>query len=215
MRFDWVPASAASLIAGAVTLALGSTLLPGGDTPTESLHLVEQHDSQWLAVSVLFFIAAIALVLGLPAVLTLFQKRGGLLGLVGCCIFLIGCVGTAGYAMLLAFFRALALSGAVRAEALDEVVADPGLNGFLLGWVAAFYLGELLIGLALLRAGTTSKWVPALLLAHVATLPLGALAPRLFGSWTIVFMGVGFAGVAIAANSRQGVKGESVQFSSR
>ncbi len=46
-----------------------------------------------------------------------------------------------------------------------------------------------------------------LLVAHVATLPLGALIPFLGASWTIVLLAVGFAGIAISANNRQNVIG--------
>ncbi|WP_157551277.1 hypothetical protein [Nocardioides jensenii] len=207
MRIDWVPASAASLVAGVTALGLGATLMPAGDSPADSLHMIEQEDFRWLAVSVLFFVAAVGMTLGLPAVLTLTPNRGSTLGLLGVAVFLIGCLGTAGYAMLLAFFRALALSDAVRAEALDDVVADPGLSGYLFAWVAAFYVGELLLALALLRARTTPRWIPMLLVAHVATLPLGALIPFLGASWTIVLLAVGFAGIAISANNRQNVIG--------
>ncbi|QIX25598.1 hypothetical protein ncot_02570 [Nocardioides sp. JQ2195] len=203
MRIDWVPASAASLIAGVTSLGLGAALLPGGDSAADSIGLVEQHDSRWLAVSLLFFIAAVGMTLGLPAILKLFPNRGFLLGIIGSGVFLIGCLGTAGYAMLLAFFRALALSNAIRPEAVGEVVDDPGLAGFLVVWIAAFFLGELLLGLALLRARTTPRWVPVLLIAHVATLPLSSLVPDLDGSWTIVLMCLGFAGAAIAANTRE------------
>ncbi len=116
--------------------------MPAGDSPADSLHMIEQEDFRWLAVSVLFFVAAVGMTLGLPAVLTLTPNRGSTLGLLGVAVFLIGCLGTAGYAMLLAFFRALALSDAVRAEALDDVVADPGLSGYLFAWVAAFYVAN-------------------------------------------------------------------------
>lgn len=201
MRIDWVPASAASLVAGVIALALASVLSPAGGTAADSLELVHDKDGRWLAVSVLFFVAAVALTLGLPAVLSLVQRRGTVLGLLGAAIFLVGCLGTAGYAMLLAFFRALALRDAVRADALDEVVADPGLNAFLLSWVAAFYLGELVLAIAVLRAGTAPRWIPSMILAHVATLPLTAVIPALEGRWTIVLMAVGFAGLAITANS--------------
>lgn len=211
MRIDWVPVSAASLVAGVIALGLGTALLPGGDTASDSLNLVEQDDARWMAVSVLFFVAAVGMTLGIPAVLTLVPHKGSVLGLLGGGVFLIGCLGVAGYAMLLAFFRALALSDAVRPEALDDVIDNPGLSAFLISWVSAFYLGELLLALALLRAGTTPRWVPVLLIAHVVSLFLSALLPVLAGSWTIVLLCVGFAGTAIAANALRtpGDRGDS------
>lgn len=203
MRIDWVPASAASLIAGVIALALGATMLPQGDNAEATLELVRQNDGRWMAVSVLFFVAAAALTLGLPAILTLFRVRGALWALCAVGVFAVGCIGTAGYAMVLAFFRSLVLSDAVRGSALEDVTREVGLASLLLVWVVAFYLGELLFAIAFLRSGSVPRWVPVLLLAHVVTLPLGRTLPLFDGGWTIVLMAVAFAGIAITANSRE------------
>ncbi len=204
MRVDWVPVSASALVAGATALALGAILLPTGDGDSaQSLRLVEQNDGRWLAVSGLFFLASVALTLGLPSILTLFERRGSRLGMTALVVFSVGCIGTAGYAMLLAFFRALVLTGAINDEAFSDVTQDAGLNAFLYGWVAAFYVGELLLAVALMRAGTTPRWVPWLLILHVATLPLSSVLPEMLQSGSVLIMTVGFAGIAITANNAE------------
>ena len=68
-----------------------------------------------MAVSLLYFAASVALVIGLPAILTLFDRKGFRTGLTAVGVFTIGCVGIAGFAMLLVFFRALAVTDAIDA----------------------------------------------------------------------------------------------------
>jgi hypothetical protein len=202
MRVDWVPVSASALVAGVISLALGAILLPAGDgSASDSLRLVEEDGGRWLAVSALFFLASVAMTLGLPSILTLFTRRGSWLGMTALVVFSVGCIGTAGYATLLAFFRALVRTDSLRAESFADVTHDVGLSAFLYGWVAAFYLGELLLAFALMRAGTTPRWIPWLLILHVALLPVSSILPHLVQSATVLIMAVGFAGIAITANS--------------
>ena len=108
-----------------------------------------------MAVSLLYFAASVALVIGLPAILTLFERRGFRTGLTAVGVFTVGCVGIAGFAMLLVFFRALVVTNAIDAETIDAVGSEAGLAAVLYGWIAAFYLGELLLSIALFRARTT------------------------------------------------------------
>ena len=84
--------------------------MPSSDNANDSLRIVQEQGGQWMAVAGLYFFASVALVVGLPSVLTLFDKRGSRTGLTALAVFTIGCVGIAGFAMLLAFFRALALN---------------------------------------------------------------------------------------------------------
>jgi hypothetical protein len=177
-------------------------LLPHGEGDSAQLfRLVEQNNGRWLAVAGLFFLASVAMTLGLPCILTLFERKGSRLGIVALVVFSIGCIGTSGYAMLLAFFRALVLTDAIRDEALPAVTHDPGLLLFLYFWVAALYLGELLLAFALMLAKATPRWVPWLLVLHVATLPLSSILPQALRSGSVLLMTVGFAGIAITANS--------------
>ena len=75
-------------------------------------------------------------------------------------MFTIGCVGIAGFAMLLVFFRALAVTDAITPGTIDRVSDETGLAAVLFGWIGAFYLGELLLAIALLMAGTTREVDP-------------------------------------------------------
>lgn len=202
MRIDWVPFSASALVAGATALSVGALLMPSSDNASDSLRIVQEQGGQWMAVAGLYFFASVALVVGLPSVLTLFDKRGSRTGLTALAIFTIGCVGIAGFAMLLAYFRALALNDTIDPAAVDEVTQDPGLAVFLFGWIGAFYLGELLLGIALLLAKTTPTWVPVLLLIHVALFPVANFLPDSVQPLTALLITVALAGVGISANQR-------------
>jgi hypothetical protein len=201
-QLDWVPVSSALLVTGALALCFGSLLSPTGSDSSETLSSVEQHDGRWLAVAVIYFLASVALTLGLPAVLSLFDRRGRHLGMVSTIVLSVGFIGTAGFAMLMVFFRALVLTESVRDQALSDVTSETGLSIFLYGWIAAFYLGELLLGIALLLARTTPRWVPLVLLAHVLSLPASAVLPDILEKGAVLLLAVGFAGLATQAVAR-------------
>lgn len=201
MRIDWVPFSASSLVAGATMLSIGALMMPSAEDSSETLMLAQEESGRWLAVSGLYFVSAVALTIGLPAILVLFDRKGARLGLTAVSVFTIGCVGTAGFAMILAFFRALATADALDAGALEAASSETGFAVFLYGWIAAFYLGELLLAIALLMAGTTPKWVPALLILHVALLPVSNLLPEDVQSLTALLITVALSGVGISANT--------------
>lgn len=202
MRIDWLPFSAAALVAGATALAVGALMMPATESSAEALEVAQGKDHRWLAVAAMFFLASVALTVGLPSVLTLFDHRTAKLGLTAVAVFAVGCIGTAGYAMLLAFFNALAKAGMVTSAGLDEVASDVGLGAFMVSWIAAFYLGELLIAVALLRARTVPVWVPLLLVAHVLSFPIGEVVPAQVAALPVLLVTIGFAGIGINANSR-------------
>lgn len=200
---DWLPVSAALLVTGALALSLGAFLLPASEDTSDSLRIVEQHGGQWLAAAVIFFISSIGLTLGLPAVLSLFDRRGWVLGMISGIVLEIGFIGTAGFAMLMAFFRTLVISDAVRSQNIDDIAQDAGLAVFLYAWIAGLYLGELLLALALLRAGTVPRWVPLTLILHALSFPISDALPEYLSKATILLLLVGFAGVAIQAAAPQ------------
>ena len=202
MRMDWIPASAAAFVTGAMALTFGSLLLPSGSSTADTLQVARNEDGRWLAAAVIFFIASVALTLGLPAAMSLFDRRGRTLGMVSAVILAVGFLGTAGYSMLIVFFRAIALETPLTGAQLDDAVHEMGLTVFLYGWIAGFYLGELLLAIALLRAGTTQKWVPLVLIAHVASLVVSSVLPHSISSALVLLTAVGFAGVAIEAVTR-------------
>jgi hypothetical protein len=202
MRSDWVPLSASALVVGAMALVFGALLNPAdtGSTAAQTLRVVQEDGGRWVAMSVMYVFASVALTLGLPAMLVLFSRRGRVLGLVGLAVFSVGSIGTAGYAMLMVFFKAMVAAGAVTsASALDEVTSDKGLAFFLAGWIGSFYGGILLLALALFRAGTVPRWVPLLLLVFVVMIPIAPHVGRLGTAVQVLAMAVAFTGVAMAA----------------
>jgi uncharacterized membrane protein len=200
MRIDWVPYSAAALVLGATALSVGALILPSGNEAATTLQMAETDGGRWLAVAVLYFLAAVTLTLGMPSILTLFQVRTTKFGMTAIGVFTIGCIGLAGFSMLLVFFRALAVNQAIEAGAIEEVSSEVGLSVFLLGWIGAFYLGELLLAIALLRAGNTPRWIPGMLLLHVALFPLSSFLPAEVQPMTALLVTVALCGVGITAN---------------
>ncbi|MGZ5405657.1 MAG: hypothetical protein ACXWDL_13480 [Nocardioides sp.] len=200
MKIDWVPYSASALVAGSIALALGSLLMPTVGDPSDSLLIVQQRDGRWLAVAALYFGASVALTVGLPVVLTLLGPRGARRALFGTGLLVVGCIGTAGYAVLLVLFRALVLSSAITGDGLDSLTADVGVGGFLGIWIAAFYLGEFFVAWGLLLDGSTPRWVPVMLLLHVASLPLAPLLPERLGAAAVLLATAGLCGIGITAS---------------
>jgi len=201
VRMDWVPVSAALLLTGALALCLGGFLLPQSDNGADSLRIVQEQGGQWMAAAVILFIASICLSLGLPAILTLLQRRGWTVGVIAAAVLEVGFIGTAGFAMLMAFFRALVVTDTVKTQGINDLASDAGLAVFLYAWIAGLYLGELLLAIALLRARTTPRWVPLALVAHVVTFPISGLLPEYLSKATVLLLLLGFAGIAIQATS--------------
>lgn len=203
MRNDWVPWSASALVIGAMSIVFGSLLNPAdpGASSGETLRVVVEAGSRWVAMAVMYTLASFMLTLGLPSILVLFERRGRRLGLTGLAVFAVGTIGTAGYAMLLVFFRALVVVGAVRGAAFDKVTADKGLLAFLDGWIAGFYGGLFLLAVALFVARTVPRWVPALMLAFVVLLPFSSSLGRVGMALEVMGLAVAFTGIAMAAVS--------------
>jgi hypothetical protein len=199
MRIDWVPYSAASLVLGATALSVGSLLLPSYAEAATTVQMTESQGGLWLGVAVLYFVAAVMLTLGMPSILTLFHVRGARFGLTAVGIFTASAAGTAGFAMLLMFVRALVMNDAIPEATVMDVTQDTGLTGFLYVWIGAIVLGELLLALALLRARATPRWIPALLLLHVVLLPSARYLPDFIGSASPLLIVVALSGLGIRA----------------
>lgn len=200
MKVDWVPYSASALVAGSIALSMGGLLMPTVGDAGDSLRIVQEQDGRWLAVAAMYFGAAVALTVGLPVVLTLLGPRGGGRGLLGTGLLVVGCIGTAGYAVLLVLFRALALNDSIDPDTLDTLTQDVGLSAFLAIWIAAFYAGEVLVAWGLLLAGSTPRWVPLMLLLHVASLPLSSVLPAQLGAGAVLLVTAGLCGIGITAS---------------
>lgn len=199
---DWIPYSAASLASGAVALVLGALVVPSSPSASEVLAFVQMEEGRWLMASTAFFIASVTLTLGLPAVVSLLlrQRRGRVAGLAGVGVFALATIGLAGYAGLLVFFRALVLDNVITIEQVERLSRDGGLIAFMGIFVIAFYLGELILAIGFWQARTVPRWVPVLLLAHVAILPLMNLLPGWVVGVQAVLTGAGLMGIAVSAN---------------
>jgi hypothetical protein len=205
MRSDWVPLSASALVVGAMCLVLGTLLNPTDSdaTATETLRAVEQGSARYLAMAVVYVFGSISLTLGLPAVLTLFERRARRFGLVAVAVLSVGTIGTCGFGMLMAFFRALVVTGALESASLGNVSGEAGLTIFVYGWVAGFYCGILLLALALLVARATPRWVPGLLVLFVVVQPLLPQLGRVGTALQVMALALAFTGVATKAVTLQ------------
>lgn len=216
MRSEWVPMSAAALVTGVMALVLAQMLNPGGSetSPTAQLLVAAEYPGRWLAMSILFFAGAAGIVLGMPAVMTLFQERRGRgLGLTGVVVLTVGCIGVGGLAALLLMFRALALEALQGGQAasgeltlVTSSLDETGLQVSLAVWVYGFLLGVLLIAVGLLRSRRSPTWVPALLLVFLAlqvVQPLlgGGTDARVVAALGLVVLAGGFTGIATTATS--------------
>lgn len=205
MRTEWLPMSASALVIGAMSLVLGALLnpVPGSQDAAATLRLVDHSGGRWLGMAVMYFIASVTLSLGLPALVSLFTKEGRRIGLLAVAVFAVGAIGLAGYAMLMVFFRALVQHDALRTtgEGLDAVTHDVGLSAFLYGWIACFYLGVLLVSVALFVSRKTARWVPYTLVFFLAVGPFTPHLGRAGAALQILAFAVAFTGVAVAAVS--------------
>jgi hypothetical protein len=201
MRWDWIPLSASALVIGVMAMVFGALLNPvppGGDA-AETVATVALASGRWLGMAVMYFLASVALTLGLPAVLSLFIERGRRVGVAAVIVLSVGIIGTSGYAVLLVFFRALVRGEAIRTGGLERVTSDVGLGSFLYGWIGCFYGGVLLLGLALLVARRTSVWISVLLFVFVALLPFAGSLGRVGQVMQTLCLAFAFTGVAMAA----------------
>lgn len=200
---DWLPVSAASLVTGAMALLLATVLTQNGADPAETFMLVQEQSGRWLGGAVMFFLASVGLILGLPSIVVLVQQRGRRTALAACVVLAVAYLGTAGYAALLIFFRALVLTDGVTVADTEAVNSEIGLLGFLVAWIGAFYVGELLLAIALLRAGplVCPRWIPVLLLFHVASIVLSA-GPEWMGKVAVVLVALPLCGLAIRVTQR-------------
>ena len=201
MRIDWVPYSASALVVGASALSVGAIVVPRAGIPSSPLWIVEEQPSSWLVVSGLYLLASVGLILGLPAVLSIFDLRGARAALLGSALFVVGCTGTVAYAVLLAVYRALS-SGDLFSVGLQDLAGDRGLSVILYGWVLAFALGELMLALALVQARRAPRWVPGLLVLHVGLSPLTPLLPGPVAAVVALLVTIAFAAIGIVANQR-------------
>lgn len=186
-----------------MSLVLGQMLNPSGSiqSPATVLEIAGDSSARWMAMSVLFFAAAVGLVLGLPCVLSLFTGRGRVLGMVGVGIFSVGAISLAGFSALMLTFRALAVNQAVELNLVDDVVADGGLSVMLNVWAFSFLGGVAVIAVALFRSRRTPVWVPGLLAAFLVLQFVPLSDGRVVSAIGLLAFAAGLTGIATSATS--------------
>lgn len=202
MSTTWQPWSAASLASGAVLLVLGTLMLPSEANVADLIATVQDESGRWIMASFAFFLASLGMTMGLPSVITLLGRRGRRTGMVGIGVWALGTIGLSGYAAMLILFRTMVDTlGDDLTPAHVEMISDDGtLLAFILIFAVAFYVGEFLTAIALLRARTVKRWVAVLLLAHPVLAPLTGLLPEALQNAHILLVGVALMGIAIHAN---------------
>lgn len=201
MSRSWVPFSAAALVTGAIALMLGALLMPMGEDTAAILEGIKENDQRWLTVAVMFGIASVGILMGLPAMVLLFPRRGHRVGMAGVAVMTMASAGLAGFGMILVFFQSLALRGALVPGRVEEATDSARFSVMLLGWAASFYVAELLLAIAVLRARSVPRWIPALLLLHVVSFGFQSVIPEDFPPLVIVFGAIGLSGLAVSANT--------------
>ena len=193
--------SASCLVVGAMALGLAGALspIPTGGSAGPVLQMSIGEGERCEAMAAALFLGSVSLLLGLPTILSVFTDRGRGMGRLAVGVYAIGVLGSAGYAMLLVFLRALAERDAMRPGMLPVVVDDPALGVTLVAWVGAFYVGLVLMAIALLRARRTGVWIPVLLLTVVACLPFVSMAGHVGQVLQVLLFAVAMSGIAIAA----------------
>ncbi len=115
-----------------------------------------------------------------------------------------GFIGTAGFAMLMAFVRSLVEVDALRPNGLDDAGERDRAGGVPVRLDRSASTSASCCSASRCCAPrTTPRWVPFALLLHVLTLPLSSVLPEAVSKATILLLVVGFAGIAVQATSPQ------------
>jgi hypothetical protein len=199
VRIDWVPYSASALVVGASALSVGALLSPRTDDTRRLVTLVQDSPDQWMAMVGLYLVSSVGLVLGLPSVLSLFERRGSRTALVAVAVFTVGCLGTVAYAVLLAVYRAMVIEEQLTSS-IEELARQADLIPVLVVWVATFLLGEVLLGIALLLARAVPRWIPIVILVHAALALFSQAMPQALATVVSLLITVGLAGLGIYAS---------------
>lgn len=204
MRSEWISGSAAMLTLGGLSLVLGFSFnpLPQDRPLAEAAVLAAEQPGMWLMTTFMLFLAAIGLSLGCLAVLfmtrTKHQRRLPAFTVV---VFLVGMIGMAGHAMLMAFVRAMVLTDPTLAANLDAIGKDVALQSLLLTWSIGLLGGVFLIGVGVFRARSAPRWIPMLMWAFVLSQFIN-VPGQAYTTLQFVALAVALTGVAMAANEQ-------------
>ena len=180
-------------------VVLGSLAMPPTSEVGQVIEAVDRQDAAWLMASASFFLASVALTMGLPAILTLVPARRHAVGMVGLWIWAIGTIGTSALAAFLVLFRATVRVVEISPTDVEQLGRDPVLRWSLLFVIGAFYVGELMVALVLLRSHSLPSWVPVVLLVHVAVAALTPLLQLDLHGLEAVVLGIGLMGLSVRA----------------
>lgn len=200
MRDAWLPWSAASLASGAVLLVMAALALPPSPDLTQLLTSVVESDAKWLMAAAGFFLASVGLVMGLPTIIWVLPPRYHRAGMTGLWIWSLGMIGLTGLAALLVLLRALENTITLTPAQVEELGQDVALTVPVLGFLGAFYIGELIVAVVLLRGGGVGRWIPVLMLLHVAMLPINPVVPYQLQAVQVIVLGIALMGVAVKAS---------------
>lgn len=178
-------------------LVLAALAMPPTSEVGQVVDAVKMEDAAWLMASAAFFLASVALTMGLPAILTLIPERRQVLGLVGLWIWSIGTIGTSALAAFLILFRATIRAVEISSADVEKLSRDPVLTISLLFVFGAFYLGELVVALVLLLGSRLPRWIPALLLVHIAAAPVNNQLPQQLQGLQAIVLGAGLMAMAV------------------
>lgn len=204
MRSEWISGSAAMLTFGGLSLVLGFSFnpLPQDRPLAEAAVLAAEHPAMWLMSTLMLFLAAIGLSLGCLSVLFMTRtKYQRWLPAFTVVVFLVGMIGMAGHAMLMAFVRAMVLHDPALAANLDAIGEDVALQSLLLTWSIGLLGGVFLMGVGVFRARSTHRWVPWLMWAFVLSQFVN-VPGQAYTMVQFVALAVALAGVGMAANDQ-------------
>lgn len=196
--------SASCLVIGTMALTLAASLNPNptGVNAAAVLEVAMAPGGRWLAMAAALLIGSVALLAGLPTLLIPFRDRARGLAMAAVATLAVGVLGSSGYAALLVFVRALADQEALRPGKLPRALEDAEVVMVLFVWVGSFYLGVLLMAVALLRARVAAPWVPIVLLVVVGCLPLVSMAGHIGQVVQVLLLAVAFTEIATRAVQR-------------
>ena len=178
-------------------LVLAALAMPPTSKVGQVVDAVETQDAAWLMASAAFFLASVALTMGLPAILTLIPERRQVVGLAGLWIWSIGTIGTSALAAFLILFRATVRAVELSPADVESLSGDPVLGISLLFVFGCFYLGELVVALTLLLASRLPRWIPVLLLVHIAAAPVNHLLPQELQGIQAIVLGAALMALAV------------------
>lgn len=211
VRIVWLPVSAASLVVGATGLFYGAQTMPRPDGEGEVIEFVVSGPDGLLSPAVVMLLGASALVMGLPALHSLYARSPrAVVGVVGTALIALGSITIAGFAQQLMMLRNVVTLVGPENVHFPTLMDDAVQGGLLQGAYVSFLLGELLLAWTLWGTERIPRWLPVLLVLH----PLTLLAEFTVGwggfpALPAAFMAASLASIGILANVNDQPTGSS------